>query len=258
MSFTPVRSAPLALALALVLAPALTVASSGCACPPCAEAPANAPAHAPADVAQGKQPTAAEDSANPTNSAAPASYAPSGTKNLLWDGDTTAGTAKGWADCEDKGSCTTKLEVASDKGVNGSAAVHFQGQGSRWIGMGWNWFGWWPKNAGSDISPYDTLKFSLRVVVSDPNNAPQPAAMTVALRCSAGEKTSASVTLERYVQNPGDGKWHDIEVPLAEFYKGDPGKSFDPKSTWELNLGTWAPHNRSFDIYLDNITVLKK
>jgi len=177
---------------------------------------------------------------------------------LLWDGEDPKSTAKGWSDCEEKGSCTTKLEVASGEGVNGSAAVHFQGQGSRWIGMGWNWFGWWPKDAGSDISPYDTLTFSVRFVVPDPNNTPPPAALTVALRCSAGEKTSASVTLERYLQNPGDGKWHEIEIPLAEFYKGHEGEAFDPKSTWELNFGTWAPHQRSFDIYLDNITVLKK
>ncbi len=225
----------------------------GCACPPCAaEAPTGAPA---------QEPSATEDAsgAAPASGAeAPASFAPSGTKNLVWDGDGTGNTAKGWADCEDKGSCTTKVEVASREGVNGSAAVHFQGKGARWIGMGWNWFGWWPKDAGSDISPYDTLKFSLRVVVPDPNNAPPPAATTVALRCSAGEKTSASVTLERFLQNPGDGKWHDVEIPLAEFYKGNEGQAFDRKTAWELNLGTWAPHDRSFDIYVDDITVLKK
>lgn len=235
--------------------PVLCLASSRCACPPCAEAPNGAPGEAAPDGAgAGAAKTAGEAAA--ADAEKPASFAPSGTKNLLWDGDDPKSTAKGWADCEDKGSCTTKLEVQNGEGVNGSAAVHFQGQGARWIGMGWNWFGWWPKDAGSDISPYDTLTFSLRVVVPDPNNAPPPPMLTVALRCSAGEKTSSSVTLERYLQNPGDGKWHDIEIPLAEFYKGNTG--FDPKSTWELNFGTWAPHERSFDIYLDNITVLKK
>ena len=79
-----------------------------------------------------------------------------------------------------------KLGVASGDGVDGSQAVHFHGEGSKWIGMGWNWFGWWPKDAGTDISAYDTLQFSIRVV-ADAKNAPQPAGMTVALRCSAGE-----------------------------------------------------------------------
>lgn len=240
-------------------ATALMVWGTGCACPPCAaEAPSGAPAGEPSTAAEASAATAAGAASATTVAEAPASFAPSGTTHLVWDGDGTGGTAKGWADCEDKGNCTSKVEVASGAGVDGSAALHFQGKGSRWIGMGWNWFGWLPKDAGSDIRPYDTLKFSLRVVVPDPNNAIPPAAMTVALRCSTGEKTSASVTLERFLQNPGDGKWHDVEVPLAEFYKGNEGQAFDRKTAWELTFGTWAAHDRSFDIYVDNITILKK
>jgi hypothetical protein len=82
--------------------------------------------------------------------------------------------------------------------------------------------------------------------------------MNVGLRCGAGEKNSAGVTLERYLKNPGDGKWHDVEVPLSEFYKGKDGKAFDPHSAWEINLSSWQSDPRKFDIYVDNIRVEKK
>lgn len=249
----PIPASAAVMLVAMATATAMAGATTGCACPPCAaEAPSGAAPSEPSDEA------AAPDASTAAATEAPASFAPSGTKNVVWDGEGAGSSAKGWADCEDKGSCTTKVEIASGEGVDGSTAVHFQGKGARWIGMGWNWFGWWPKDAGYDISPYDTLKFSLRVVLPDPNAAPPPATITVALRCSNGEKTSATVTLERFLENPGDGKWHEVEIPLAEFYKGNEGQAFDRKSVWELNLGTWSPHDRSFDIYVDNITILKK
>ncbi len=209
---------------------------ASCLCPPCTEAPTG-----------GGQATSGESAT-----------AASGDEVMIWDGETAGGKAQGWADCDDKPACKTKLGVASGEGVDGGAAVRFHGEGSKWIGMGWNWFGWWPKDAGIDISPYDTLRFSIRVVVTDPKHAPDPAGMTVGLRCSAGPKDSASVTLEKYLKNPGDGKWHEVEMPLAEFYKGKQGQAFDPKSAWELDLGTWAANPRTFDIYLDNIRVAKK
>jgi hypothetical protein len=233
----PVRSSVLH---GLLLAPLLVI-SSGCLCPPCAEAP---------------QAAGGGDAGGGAKSA-PATAA-TGDQLMVWDGDSVGGSAQGWADCDDKPGCKTKIGIASGEGVDGGAAVHLQGEGKKWIGMGWNWHGWWPKDAGTDISPYDTLRFDLRVVVADPKHAPEPSGMTVALRCSAGEKNSASVTLEKSLKNPGDGKWHAVEIPLAELYKGKEGQEFDPKSAWEMNLGTWAADSRSFDIYIDNISVTKK
>jgi hypothetical protein len=56
----------------------------------------------------------------------------------------------------------------------------------------------------------------------------------------------------------GDAKWHEVEVPLAELYKGKEGQQFDPKTAWEFLLSTWASDTRTFDIYVDNIAVKKK
>jgi hypothetical protein len=148
--------------------------------------------------------------------------------------------------------------VDSEGGIDGSAAIHFHASGPKWIGMGWNWFGWWPENAGIDIRPYDVLRLSVRFEVEKPEFAPEPAAVTVGMVCSNGKKSSSSVSLERYLKNPADGKWHDVEIPLSEFYKGKEGKEFDPKTAWELTFGTWAGNTRTFDAYIDNISVHKK
>lgn len=177
---------------------------------------------------------------------------------MIWDGDRTGGSAQGWADCDAKPGCKATVSVVDKEGVEGGKAVRFHGEGPKWIGMGWNWHGWWPKNAGTDLTPYDTFTFSIRVVVDDPKQAPDPSGLSVALRCSNGEKNSANVTLEKYLKNPGDGKWHDVEIPLQEFYRGKEGQEFDPKSAWEINLSGWQNDPRKFDIYLDNVGVAKK
>jgi hypothetical protein len=214
----------------------LFLAQNGCLCPPCAEAPG----------------TATEGGGD-----GPARVAAAGDSEVIWDGDTTGGSAQGWADCDAKPNCKATVGVADGEGVDGGKAVRFHGEGPKWIGMGWNWHGWWPKGAGTDISPYDTFTFSIRIVLDDPKQAPDPSGLSVALRCGKGEKNSANVTLEKYLKNPGDGKWHDVEIPLAQFYKGKEGQEFDPKSAWEINLSGWQSDPRKFDMYLDNIAVKK-
>ncbi len=207
----------------------------GCICPPCPEDAASA---------------AAEDT--------PSAPVAAGDSRLIWDGDSAGSKADGWADCDTKPGCKATVAMDSSGGVDGSAGLHFHASGPKWIGMGWNWFGWWPENAGIDISGYDVLRFSLRFDVPKPADAPDPSAVTVALVCSNGKQGSASVALDRYLKNPGDGKWHEVEIPLSEFYKGKDGQKFDPKTAWELTFGTWAGSTRTFDAYIDNISVHKK
>src|SRR5690606_2548697 len=165
------RRPPYALGVPLLL----VFLQSGCLCPPCTVVPGGGNAGT----------EGAGDSGGAGKSAA------SGDSEMIWDGDTAGGKAQGWADCDDKPNCKTKLAAAAGEGVDGGMAVHFHGEGSKWLGMGWNWFGWWPEDAGTDISPYDTLEFAIRIEVPDPKQAPEPAGMTVALRCSAGQKNSA-------------------------------------------------------------------
>ena len=206
-----------------------TVAGAGCLCPPCAG-----------------------EAQSPTGE-----VVASGSRHVIWDGDGAGTGAQGWADCDKKPDCKATAAVARKRGREKSTALKFHSEGTGWGGMGWNWFGWWPKDAGVDISPYDNLTFWLKVVVKSPDLAPEPDAFVVGLRCSAGEKNSASVQLTKAKRNFLDGEWHKIVMPLKEFYRGKEGKEFDPHSAWELNFSAWSPSHRDYDAYIDEIAVEK-
>jgi hypothetical protein len=174
---------------------------------------------------------------------------------VIWDGDGAGAGAQGWSECDKKPSCKATVAVARKAGREESTALKFHSEGAGWGGMGWNWFGWWPENAGVDIAPYDNLTFWLRVETKSPEDAPDPDAFVVALRCSAGNKNSGTVQLTKAKRNFVDGKWHKIVIPLKEFYRGKEGKQFDPHSAWELNFSAWSASHRDYDAYIDEIAV---
>ena len=140
-------------------------------------------------------------------------------------------------------------------GVSDSAALDLHGEGPGWLGMGWNLFGWYPENAGIDMTPYSHLTFQIRVVPKSPGTGPDPGSVGVLLGCSRNKKDSATVPLERYAKGFDDGKWHKISLPIAQFTKGS---GFDPQSFWEFRISTWSASPRSFDIYVDDIALEKQ
>ena len=81
--------------------------------------------------------------------------------------------------------------------------------------------------------------------------------MTVSLGCSAGKKNSANAQITKYAKDVMDGKWHEVKIPLKDFYKGKEGKEFDPHSAWEFRFSTWSPSPRNFTVYIDEIAVQK-
>ena len=151
---------------------------------------------------------------------------------MLWDGDGIHDKAKGWADCDKKPDCKSVAKAAKKGGYERSGGLQFHGEGPGWIGMGWNWYGWWPEDAGDDISGHENLTFWMRVEAESEDMAPVVDSMTVGLRCSKGKKDSASVSLSKYARTSLDGEWHKIEVPLKKFYEGKEGKEFDPMTAW--------------------------
>jgi hypothetical protein len=214
----------------------------GCICPPC----------------EGGGPLVAGGATAPAAPQAEAAKeVASGAREVVWDGDKVGGSAKGWADCDKKPGCKGAV-VAAEIGVEGSKGFKFHGEGPGWIGMGWNWFGWWPETAGNDFRPYDLLTFSIKVEAMSEELAPTAAAISVGMRCSTGKKDSAGVSLEKYLRKVELGKWADVKIPLKEFYKGKAGKEFDPATVWELNINTWSDGERNFDIIIDNVAAEKK
>lgn len=216
-----------------------SVGAAGCLCPPCPgkAAAAGPPAAAGAGAASG--PVAA------------------GSRVVIWDGDEAGTGAQGWDGCDQKATCKVKVGSEPEAGLNGSNGIRFHGEGPGWIGIGWNLFGWYPPDAGVDLSPYSHLTFQIRVQAKSPADAPEPGAVNVLLGCSRNKFDSAAVPVEKYGKGFTDGKWHKVSIPISAFAKGA-GAKFDLQSFWEFRISTWAGSPRNFDIYVDDIAAEKK
>jgi hypothetical protein len=179
---------------------------------------------------------------------APARHAVvAGQKLVVWDGDSVGVSAKGWQECNQKPECQVALAAEPSAGKTGTG-LKFQGQGSDWLGFGWNWFGYWPSDGGTDISAAKVLTFSIKIE----SEAWDPKALTLGLRCSAGKKESEFVAIAEFTQDLGDGKWHDVVVPIDRFVAGK-GAAFDKKTAWELAVGTWSQSAQNLSVYLDDV-----
>src|SRR5690606_32205568 len=165
--------------------------------------------------------------------------------HILWDGDGNGDSAKGWADCDKKPGCKATLAPAPGKGVDDSTALHFHADGPGWLGMGWNFIGWWPEDGGFDVSGYSKLTFSIRVASESAEVAPDPGSVNISLRCSKGKKDSAAVSVKNYAPDLLNGEWHQVSMPLGEFTKDE----FDPGTVWEMNLSTWSEAPKKFDVF---------
>jgi hypothetical protein len=225
------------------LAVLASVSTAGCLCPPC-----------PGAVAAGP---AAASAAPGASNAAPAAPAATGSRLVLWDGDGEGGGAQGWDACDKKPDCKVKVGAVPGSGTSGSNGLNLHGEGPGFIGMGWNLFGWYPENAGFDMTPYSHLTFQLRVEAKSAETGPEPGSVGVLLGCSRNKKDSATVPVEKYAKGFGDGKWHKVELPISAFTKGA-GAGFDLQSFWEFRLATWSGSPRNFDIYIDDIALEKQ
>ncbi|MGC4091420.1 MAG: hypothetical protein QM756_26780 [Polyangiaceae bacterium] len=209
--------------------------------PPGPEAPAQAP------VAQ---------SAAAAPSDAPAAAASGEENGLIWDGDEVGAGAKGWQDCDKKPGCKATMAPEASAGFNGTVGLKFHGEGPGWIGMGWNWKGWYPPNAGTDISGFRVLAFRIRIEAKNAEEAPDPGSLGVSIKCSSNAEKGQSNTasLVKYTKEPLiDGQWHGVELPIADMKKAE----FDQKTAWEFVMSTWSPTARNFNMYLDDIRFLK-
>jgi len=226
--------------------------TAGCLCPTCpnTRGAATAPAQPPAE------------------DGGAAAVLAHGKRLVIWDGrhikPRTVGTGrhghldfwdggKSWADCDDKPHCLATFAATAGAGVHGGKALKLHAEGRGWIGAGWNWFGWYPRTAGTDLSPYESLSFQIRVEPASPAAGPDPGTVAVVLACSNSRKSSARVQVRKYDESFDDGKWHKIAVPLTEFTSGQEAGGFDLKKTWELQLSTWNGSPHDFNIYVDQI-----
>lgn len=242
----PSPSTPPTLDVAPLLA-SLTalLVTAGCLCPPCAAGPTVASA-----------PASTSPAAAPATPGASAPVA-SGQREVIWDGDEVA-RGQGWASCDKEAEgCKATLAPAPGAGVNGSSGLALHGEGPGWQGGGWNWFGWWPENAGTDLSGYDDLSFSVKVVAPEKDKSPTAGGISLAFGCSLDKKNSADASLGKYAANAIDGQWHEVKIPLADFFSGK-GAECDARTAWEIRVSSWSASPVNFDLFLDDLSVVKR
>jgi len=172
---------------------------------------------------------------------------------IVWDGDHIGLNASGWSA---PNKTVKTIAVAPNVGFAQSNGLVWQAQGSQWMGFGWNWFSWWPSEAGTDITQRRQLVFRLRVDAKLPEQQPEPIGFMVALSSSTGtaKRSTASVQFGRSdLPYLCDGSWHKIAVPLSEFVERDNVKGFDATHAWEFVLGYWSPKLTTFTAYVDDI-----
>jgi len=202
---------------------------------------------------------AAPAAPTPNGAMAPATAAatPSGNGyEVIWDGeDVTRG--KGWASCDKAAEgCKSALAPTPGEGAAGTSGLKLHGEGPGWQGGGWNWFGWWPENAGTDLTAYDELAFSVKVTAPAKDKAPNAGGISLAFGCSLDKKSSADAALGKYAANALDGSWHDVKIPLKDFFSGK-GAECDARTAWEIRVSSWSGTPVNFDLVLDNIKVEK-
>ena len=76
-------------------------------------------------------------------------------RDVVYDGDKIGDNAKGWADPAEKASVAEQDKEVRTAGKT----VAFHAKGAGWMGCGWNWFGWYPEDSGTDVSHYKNLRF---------------------------------------------------------------------------------------------------
>jgi len=166
-------------------------------------------------------------------------------KLMIWDGDKFPNNAKSWT--APPKHCTVTVTKADSH--SGKRCVQLHGDGSQYLGFGFNFSGWYPPDAVWDISNYKNLSFWIRI---DAAPGKFPNLLNVHLLSAAGGgKESPTQELASYASDLTDGQWHEVVIPLKYFL----GQDFDPTQCWEIGFSQWSPDPRVFDIYVDEIGV---
>ncbi|MBA3700972.1 MAG: hypothetical protein H0W78_19150 [Planctomycetes bacterium] len=164
---------------------------------------------------------------------------------LVWNGDEEA-KGGGWLWPEQAPMVKPAPAATAARVGKMGLAMHIEGVANG--GFGWNWFGWFPKEAGSDVSAYEALVFSIRV-----DGAAKPTALRVQVK-SNDNKGTAEVDLVPLYPSICDGRWHEVSVPLTTLRAGG---QFNPATAWELAFNVSAPTAMTCDINVDEVGFTK-
>ena len=163
---------------------------------------------------------------------------------IVWDGEKFA-RGQGWVAPQNP---LNTLGSQTEEAHSGKSALEFRGSGGGYIGCGWNWHGWYPANAGNDVTAYRNFSFWIKIAMNEGDLG----GLSVTLASSSSKKATQSVSISDYVQGAfADGKWHEVVIPMKDMLLKNEG--FDTHTAWEMGLSSWAPKKRDFSIFIDDI-----
>ncbi len=115
---------------------------------------------------------------------------------------------------------------------------------SEWSGVGLNWEGYWPEDAGIKVSDYKFLVLELKAE-GNPDN------LQIALKDNK-HKPSGSVEVKKYCPDnklPSDFK--TIKIPIADLLTDK--SEFISGIAWELMVHMWSQDPKKMDVSIRKI-----
>ncbi len=163
-------------------------------------------------------------------------------KEVVFDGDTKGAKAGGWTHAP-----SGKVTIAAqDKEVrrSGKKTVEFHAVGKDYMGAGWNWMGFDPPDAATDVSAYKNLRFWAKVT-----GEKKPSQLSAALKSNDKTMTEGDDLLQR-CPDLLDGKWHELVIPIKDL---DSKNALTKTKVWEVQFGTWSQDEINFSLFVDEI-----
>jgi hypothetical protein len=147
---------------------------------------------------------------------------------IVWKSESPVGQT--WGNLGPRG----KIEFAGE-GIDGKGkALSIRMSGDGYRGCGLNWKGWFPENAGDDVSKYRSLVFHIRQVTKE-----YP--LDIGITLIDNVKRTNSGVASNVVNVVGDGgveriddKWRKVILPLSKFKQNKPLRL---DRLWEIDFG---------------------
>ena len=171
-------------------------------------------------------------------------------RTIVWNGDKIGTIANGWSGPSN----SSKVQASPGTGVDGSVGLSWRFEGEGWSGIGWNWYSWWPSDAGTDITDFTYLVFKIKITIPPKGKVPSSDTLTVGLTSSGNPgKSSDQVRIAAYCPEAFDGSWHEVFVPVKDLMVSEKAKLFNPSSVWQFDSGCYTPDKRNYTVYFDDI-----
>jgi Glycoside hydrolase family 44 len=131
-------------------------------------------------------------------------------------------------------------------GTDGKAkAISIRLEGAGWRGCGFNWKGWYPADAGDNVSKFRSLVFHIRQVTTVPD-----ADLIIQLVDNIKRSDSKPASNGLSVVQEGrlsriDGEWRKVVLPLDKFAKDKP---LDLNRIWGIDFSDTSGRQLAFQV----------